>query len=161
MWHENFAILGLWYVKSTALRSRQKYFFSLAAKLKYLIFDLKYLATNSKILISGLKEKTDLATSNQKKWEEPWKKLFWKEQKHSWNREILHKAVYVHLHKRKLLSFSPGLFFLWNFTLIIARYCGPVFLISFFFNMETKLRQQIWSKTEEKLLYRTHCHTNA
>ena len=42
----------------------------------------------------------------------PWKKLFQNEGKHSWNREILHKVIYVHLHKRKLLSPIPGLFFL-------------------------------------------------
>ena len=42
--------------------------------------------------------------------EEPWK-LFGNENQHGWNLEILHQAFYVHLHKRKLLSLSFGLFF--------------------------------------------------
>ena len=35
------------------------------------------------------------------------------------------------------------------------------FLLSFFFNIETKLKQRIWQNTEEKPLYCTYCHTNA
>ena len=57
-----------------------------------------------------MKEKKVLATSSNQKWREPWKKLFWNEEKHVWN-QILHKAIYVNMHKRKLLSPSPGLFF--------------------------------------------------
>ena len=40
--------------------------------------------------------------------------FFWNEENHDSNREILRKAIYVHLHKRKLLSSSTGLcFFCW------------------------------------------------
>ena len=73
--------------------------------------------------------------------------------------EILHKPIYVYLPKRKLLSPSPGIFL--NSTLIVARYYRHigVFLISSFFDIETKLKQQISQNTEEKLLYCTHCDT--
>ena len=36
--------------------------------------------------------------------------MFWNEENHGWNREILHKTIYVHLHKRKLLN-QPRSFF--------------------------------------------------
>ena len=43
------------------------------------------------------------------------KKLFLSEKKHDWDREILHKAIYVHLRKRKHFSLTQNFFFCWNF----------------------------------------------
>ena len=39
------------------------------------------------------------------------KKLFLSEKKHDWDREILHKAIYVHLRKRKHFSLTKNFFF--------------------------------------------------
>ena len=44
--------------------------------------------------------------------------MFWNEENHGWNREILHKTIYVHLHKRNP-SPSPGLLMLE----LYSRFC--------------------------------------
>ena len=36
--------------------------------------------------------------------------------------QILHKAIYAHLHSRNFISLNLALFFCWNFTLIVARH---------------------------------------
>ena len=86
-----------------------------------------------------------------------------RKQGEAWNWDILHEAIYVHLHKRKLEKFlvctpRTGLLFYWNFTFIVARYYRGVKV--YFFDIETELKQQISQNIEEKLLYCTHCHTN-
>ena len=85
---------------------------------------------------------------------EPWKNLFWNEQKNGRNREILHKAVYVH--KRNLLSLIQWLFSLElhpDCRKILYKRRNLVFLKSFFFfNIKAKLSQSEF--------YHTYCHIN-
>ena len=45
--------------------------------------------------------------------------------------------------------------------LLLGTSSSSFFLYHFFFNFETKLKQQILQNTEENLLYCTNCHTNA
>ena len=117
----------------------------------------------SKIFISGWKEKQTwqpLITQTGRVMKKP----FWNEEKHGWNQEILHEVIYVHLHKRKLLSPSLGLFFCAgsSLSLLLNALRSNFFnIVVFFFNAETKLKQQISQNTEQQLLYSTNCHANA
>ena len=86
---------------------------------------------------------------------EPWKNLFWNEQKNGRNREILRKAVYAH--KRNLLSLIQRLFSLElhpDCRKILYKRRNLVFLKSFFvfFNIKAKLSQSEF--------YHTYCHIN-
>ena len=54
--------------------------------------------------------KSDLGTSNNPKGESYEKKIVVKRRETWLKLRFLHKAIYIHLHKRKLLLPSPGLF---------------------------------------------------
>ena len=115
----------------------------------------------SKILISELKEKTDLATSNQKKWEEQEKNC--SETRRSMvETERFCIKLFMSIRTRENSSHLAQVFFFsWTSLSLLLDNMVQFFWYHLFFNMEIKLRQQISRKTEDKLLYRTHCHTNA
>ena len=78
-----------------------------------------------------------------------------------------HKANYVRLHKRKLLSPSPvlghcsGHLGLGSRSLLLDTTDtseSSFFILFFFFHIKIKLKQKISQTTEAKRLYCTHCH---
>ena len=74
------------------------------------------------------------------------------------NREVLHKAIYVHFQKRKLLSPSPGPFFPWSFTLTVARYSRQVRVCFFFFFCIAFLSNEFHKRRRETSLPHTVSH---
>ena len=108
--------------------------------------------------------KSDLGTSNNPKGESYEKKIVVKRRETWLKLRFLHKAIYIHLHKRKLLVPSPGLLFARSSLSLLLHIIGASSLVSlvsfFFFNSETKLKQLILQNTEEKLLNCTHCQKN-
>ena len=125
--------------ETSTLKCSQKYFFRSTAKLKcrkIKILDqkVKVKCREKKQLICEKKQCFRMQEKNQT-WQplitqtgRAMKKLLWNEEKHVWNREIPHEAIYADLHKRKL-SPSPGLF-----LLELPSHCRhfEVYFISFF-----------------------------
>ena len=106
----------------------------------------------STIFISGWKEKTDLTASNNANGERNKKKTGLKREETDWNWEILHKSIYAHLHKRKLLSPRAKVLFFFLFFVFAGT---SLFSYIFFFRHrnETKAMNFTKHRRETSLLH--------
>ena len=106
--------------------------------------------SRTKLFMSGWKEKIDLVTSNNPNGESH-EKIFPEMRRSMIETGKFYIKLVMSICTRKTLLIHSRSFF--GVT--------SLSLISFFFIIDTKLKQWISQNTEEKLLYCTHCHTNA
>ena len=91
--------------------------------------------------------------------------MFRNEEKYGGNREVLHKAIFVHLHKRKLLSPSLSRFFL---SLELHSHCFEILwirrvlvLLISFFQRRNKTKTTSFIKHRKETLLQTLSHKSS